>query len=80
MAETDKPYPEIRVIECKACGRCVVACPKQVLKLSDKLNERGYHYVEYAGEGCIGCGSCFYMCPEPHAIRIHKPARGKHKG
>ena len=21
-------------------------------------------------EGCIGCGACYYSCPEPGAIKI----------
>jgi len=71
------PYPEICELECKACGRCVAACPKGVLRLSEGFNPRGYHYAEYGGEGCIGCGRCFYTCPEPYTLRIHLPARDK---
>lgn len=26
--------------ECKACGLCVNVCPKKILQLSDKLNEK----------------------------------------
>jgi 2-oxoisovalerate ferredoxin oxidoreductase delta subunit len=75
MSENNKkePCPVINIVECKACGRCIVACPKGVLKMSDKLNERGYHYVEFKGEGCIGCSNCFYTCPEPNAIEIKIP-------
>ena len=72
---SDKAYPEIRAIECKACGRCIEACPKGVLRLSSDLNRRGYRYVQYTGEGCIGCANCFYACPEPHTFVIHKPER-----
>jgi 2-oxoisovalerate ferredoxin oxidoreductase delta subunit len=71
------PYPEIIKIECKACGRCVAACPKDVLYMSQDINERGYHYVAYTGEGCIGCANCFYTCPEPGAIRVHIPRKKK---
>lgn len=70
-----EPYPLINIIECKGCERCIVACPKNVLSMSDNLNERGYHYVEYSGKGCTGCASCYYTCPEPLAIEIHIPLK-----
>ncbi|MDW7733105.1 MAG: ferredoxin family protein [Methanolobus sp.] len=75
LQEKKEPYPVINILECKACGRCIVACPKDLLKLSDDLNERGYRYVEYVGEGCTGCANCYYTCPEPLAIEIHIPAK-----
>ncbi|MCK5806223.1 MAG: 4Fe-4S dicluster domain-containing protein, partial [Lentisphaeria bacterium] len=68
---SENPYPEITVVECKACGRCVHACPKGVLFIGKALNQRGYTHVEYKGEGCTGCGNCFYACPEPHTIKVH---------
>lgn len=72
MSESDKKTrPEIIALECKACGRCVAACPVNVLEMGTTLNERGYPYVIYKGEGCTGCANCFYSCPEPHAIRVH---------
>lgn len=74
---TEAPHPVINRLECKACERCIVACPKQVLVMSDAINARGYHYVEYVGQGCIGCGSCFYTCPEPLAIEVHIPKKEK---
>ncbi len=47
-----KAYPVINKLECKACERCIIACPRNVLYMSSRINERGYHYVEYRGEGC----------------------------
>ncbi len=73
--EKNKPYPLINPLECKSCSRCVVACPKQCLRIGKALNERGYYSAEYTGEGCVGCASCFYSCPEPNAIEIHIPQR-----
>ncbi|MDO5851283.1 MAG: ferredoxin family protein [Methanobacteriaceae archaeon] len=72
---TNEPYPKINILECKSCERCVIACPQDLLKLSDNLNQRGYKYVEYNGEGCIGCLNCYYTCPEPLAIEIHIPIK-----
>jgi len=71
VTESRKPFPELIHLECKACGRCIDACPKKVLFMGDELNARGYHFSVYQGEGCTGCGNCFYVCPEPHAIRVH---------
>jgi len=51
IQEKQSPYPVIHTIECKACGRCVLDCPKHVLELGTILNERGYVYAVYKGEG-----------------------------
>jgi len=83
MSEGKKqdPYPVINELECKACERCLLACPKGVLEMGEDLNERGYHFVIYKGEGCTGCANCYYTCPEPLAIEIHIPVKtGKSKG
>ena len=64
--------PIIEEDSCKGCGRCVAACPRKCLALSDKLNATGLRPVAYKGDGCIGCGICFYNCPEPYAIRVVK--------
>lgn len=61
---------EINSEECKGCSRCVIACPKKVLEMGKKLNKMSFPYAVYTGDGCIGCGGCFYTCPEPGAITI----------
>ena len=73
------PYPVIDPLECKACGRCIAACPKKVLRMNPELNARGYTHAEYAGAGCIGCLNCFYACPEPNAIEVHIPVKAPAK-
>ena len=81
VAETDKSprraAPLITPLECKGCGRCVAACPKGLLKLGEALNLRGCRYVEYAGDGCLGCAACFYTCPEPNALAVRLPPKKK---
>jgi acetyl-CoA synthetase len=77
IREKDKPYPIINTKECKACERCITDCPANVLKLGDEFNERGYKFAVYSGDGCIGCGACFYTCPEPLAIEVHIPQKEK---
>ena len=77
IRDKDKPYPLINTLECKACERCIEACPVNVLKMGEELNSRGYHYVLYSGDGCIGCAACYYTCPEPLAIEVHVPQKEK---
>ena len=60
----------IKPEECKGCARCVNACPKKVLKMETRLNAMGFPYAYYTGDGCIGCGACFYNCPEPGAVTV----------
>ncbi|OPY33175.1 MAG: Ketoisovalerate oxidoreductase subunit VorC [Methanomassiliicoccales archaeon PtaU1.Bin124] len=76
MTQPPLPYPVIIRDECKGCGRCIAACPKKAIRTSGKLNRRGYTYAEYGGEGCTGCFICFYNCPEPYAIEVHKADKG----
>ena len=63
---------EITPDECKGCLRCVNACPRNVIESTNKVNMMGVVYVKYCGEGCIGCGACFYTCPEPGAITVYE--------
>lgn len=80
MSETAtrrEPYPVINIEECKACERCILACPRKVLEMSNDINKRGYHYAVYTGEGCNACGNCYYTCPEPLAVEVHIPKKSK---
>ena len=50
---------------CKGCMLCVVACPKNVITLTKKVNASGYPYVETAApDECTGCASCAVVCPD----------------
>jgi len=60
--------------ECKGCGRCVAACPRQVLAMAEALNIYGLPYAEPVKAMCIGCGACFYACPEPGAVTVLESA------
>ena len=66
------PRVEIIPEECKGCELCTVECPKGVITMSKKINQFGYSYAEATGDGCTGCGFCFYACPEPGAITVYK--------
>ena len=48
------------------------ACPRKCLEMKSTLNAAGIKPAGYKGEGCVGCGICFYNCPEPYAIRVEK--------
>lgn len=49
---------------CKSCGYCINNCPKKALSFSNKINSKGYKYVEAEESKCIQCGICFNMCPD----------------
>jgi NAD-dependent dihydropyrimidine dehydrogenase PreA subunit len=50
-----------------------MSCPKQCLEVDKSvINKMGYNPTRYKGDCCIGCGVCFYTCPEPFAITVYK--------
>ena len=55
---------EVREDYCKSCGLCVKVCPKKVLRISDRINPKGYRPVEQFQEGCIACALCARICPD----------------
>lgn len=76
MAKNNKSFEVVIAFdECKGCERCVIACPRGVLRMGVHLNKLGFPTVELTGNACIGCGGCFYTCPEPGALTIieHTP-------
>jgi 2-oxoglutarate ferredoxin oxidoreductase subunit delta len=65
--KTKQPRGQVTVLveRCKACGNCVVFCPKDVLTMSDQFNERGYHFpCVTQPEECTGCKLCELLCGE----------------
>ena len=60
---------------CKGCGLCVAFCTKQVLAISQGLNQSGHHPAEICvadiTESCTACCRCALMCPDA-AITVCK--------
>jgi electron transport complex protein RnfC len=58
-------------IACINCGRCVEACPEQLIpsRLA-KFSDRGLmkDFEDWHGLECIECGSCTYVCPSRRQI------------
>lgn len=57
--------------KCQACGKCVQACPKHIIKLIPKTQrhwvlcsnpEMGKFVNQYCKRGCIGCKLCEKEC------------------
>lgn len=64
--------------KCVACGKCVNACPKHIIKLipSNKTHivncsslAKGVAVNKVCSAGCIGCGICEKNCPN-EAVKI----------
>lgn len=56
---------------CKACELCITVCPDEAIRLSEGLNDKGYHPAESCLESCRGCALCAVMCPEA-AIEVFR--------
>jgi pyruvate/2-oxoacid:ferredoxin oxidoreductase alpha subunit/ferredoxin len=64
-----KPKPFLFPEFCKACGRCITACPKDCITLGTEINPAtGFTPVVLNLEICNGCGLCLGACPEPHGL------------
>ena len=59
--------PKVVVLQdyCKSCGLCVNICPKKILAIGDKANQKGYYSVVVTDEEkCISCAMCATVCPD----------------
>lgn len=66
----DRPRPFLFPQYCKACGRCIEACPQNCIDFSGELNpETGLKPVIIDLDICNGCGLCISACPEPYGLQ-----------
>jgi 2-oxoglutarate ferredoxin oxidoreductase subunit delta len=66
------PRVTIDAFYCKGCGLCIEVCPKKILRFSENINAKGYHYSEcFDPDACIACRFCYTTCPDI-AITIEK--------
>ncbi len=70
--------PMISPEKCTACGKCVAACPKQVIEIAQASKavvvschsrDKGADTKKKCQVGCIGCGICVRTCPSD-AIKV----------
>jgi len=66
-----KKLPVVDEEKCAACGKCVAACPKQVLELQNQKNDVALlcrntdklkAVMDVCKVGCIGCQKCAKAC------------------
>ena len=72
MTDEEISFPVINIEECKGCQRCIVGCPQNAILLSEDMNDAGYQFAYYSGNGCTGCKDCYFTCPEPLALEVHQ--------
>ena len=61
---------EVNREECTGCGIRLGSCKREALSIGSTLNHFGVYPVQHRGEACQGCGTCYYLCPEPGAITL----------
>ena len=73
--KTNIPRAEIRIIKerCRGCRFCIDFCPKDVLEVSDELNEKGVYPPRVVDETrCALCNFCQTICPDAAIFTIKK--------
>ena len=64
--------PIVNAGKCRACGKCIVACPKKLFSLVDVSKKYftgcasldfGKAVLDVCPVGCIACGKCQKACP-----------------
>jgi 2-oxoglutarate ferredoxin oxidoreductase subunit delta len=58
---------------CKGCQLCTTVCPKDLVRMAENFNAKGYHpsKLEDPEGECTGCTMCALMCPDV-AITVYR--------
>jgi pyruvate/2-oxoacid:ferredoxin oxidoreductase alpha subunit/NAD-dependent dihydropyrimidine dehydrogenase PreA subunit len=68
-AQKIRPKPFLFPQLCKACGRCIEACPKHCIEFATEIDpQSGLTPIVVHEDACNGCGLCFDACPEPYGL------------
>ncbi|MFQ5681051.1 MAG: RnfABCDGE type electron transport complex subunit B, partial [Candidatus Omnitrophota bacterium] len=76
---TGHNLPKVEREKCRACGRCVQVCPKDLFSLIPQSahyytncssKDIGKNVLRVCSAGCIGCGKCQRACPCGKAIEV----------
>jgi Na+-translocating ferredoxin:NAD+ oxidoreductase RNF subunit RnfB len=77
MFMSEEGLPVVREDKCTACGKCVQACPRNLLELHPidqnilvfcRSKDRGAVSRKACTNACIACGICSRACPEAIVI------------
>ena len=50
---------------CKGCKLCIYYCSKDVFKIADEINNKGFNVISVVHpENCIKCKLCEMSCPD----------------
>ena len=70
----------VDVDRCKGCELCVTVCPKDVIRVAETFNAKGYRPAQLVDPNneCTGCAICAVICPDA-AITVYRfvTARGE---
>lgn len=64
---------------CKGCALCTVACPHDLILMSDRINKQGFLPALISPENperCTSCALCAQMCPDV-AISVYREKKKK---
>jgi electron transport complex protein RnfC len=81
LAFDEKQVEEYAETDCICCGRCVMACPFNLmpLRIEDAFNKEDNEALEkYKVNLCMECGCCAYACPaKRHLVQVHRLAKAR---